>query len=209
MKQWNDDHPKAKLMNRKRAAILLAAKNAFLDTGYDKTSMESIAKSADVSIMTLYRHARSKDELFAAVTSSACEPTDSVELAKLEAIMALPLHEALYQTAIHMQQTLLRDDSIALIRLAVSEAVRFPRLSELAYEGFIQRLINVTTWILSQIEPASTLDKPERVALAEAFVDRLVGTNLIRVLLGLSGAPPAEVEARAVRAKDAVVERFS
>jgi AcrR family transcriptional regulator len=35
-------------------------------------TMESIASSAGVSIMTLYRHARTKEALFVAVVSEAC-----------------------------------------------------------------------------------------------------------------------------------------
>ena len=43
MKDWPTDHPKAKLMARKRAAILDAAREAFLRDGYEGTSMEEIA----------------------------------------------------------------------------------------------------------------------------------------------------------------------
>lgn len=183
-------------MIRKRAAILQAAQNAFLDTGYDGSSMESIAKTADVSIMTLYRHARSEDELFAAVT--ACEPVDSAELAKLEAIMKLPQPEAIFQSALHMQQTLLREDSIALMSLAISEATRFPRLAELAYAGFTHRLVDVTTWILSEIAPESGLNVETRPTLARIFVDRIVGMDLIRSLLCLSAPSIEDLQSRAL-----------
>ena len=51
-------------MKRKREAILAAARRQFLAHGYGGTSMEAIADAAGVSIMTLYRHAETKDELF-------------------------------------------------------------------------------------------------------------------------------------------------
>src|SRR5690349_15571641 len=67
VKDWAPDHPKAKLMARKRAAIVDAAREAFVRDGYGGASMERIAKDAGVSIMTLYRHAEGKDDLFSAV----------------------------------------------------------------------------------------------------------------------------------------------
>ena len=60
MRSWSSEHPKAKLIARKRSAILAAARDAFLSCGFEGASMESIAGSAGVSIMTLYRHARSR-----------------------------------------------------------------------------------------------------------------------------------------------------
>lgn len=209
MKEWADDHPKARLMNSKRAAILQAAKKAFLGTGYDGTSMESIAREANVSIMTLYRHARSKDDLFAAVTASACEPVDSTELAKLEHIMSLPLDDALFASALHMQENLTREDSLALIRMVIAEVSRFPHLAELAYQGFIARLVDVTEWILSQLAPANGLAIQERRVLAEVFVDRLIGVDLLRALLGMGQPSTAALHCRATVARDEITHALA
>lgn len=105
MKLWAADHPKAKLIARKRAAILAAARQAFLRDGYDGVSMEGIAAAAGVSIMTLYRHAESKDQLFAAVMLSACEfahdQDDAVAFAPTD-----PLYEVLVAVGDQFQQNL-------------------------------------------------------------------------------------------------------
>lgn len=210
MKQWSPDHPKAKLMDRKRKAILDAARGTFLEAGYGGTSMESIARAAGVSIMTLYRHARSKDELFAAIIESACEPADDRELSELEEIMRQPLGEVLVLSAIHMQEKLTRDDTTALMRIVIAEAARFPGLAELAYAGLIQRFETVTAWILSQIEPtASETDEAERSRLAHMFVDRIIGVDLLRALLGLGGAEAETVRCRALAARDDVLRHLS
>ena len=202
MKEWSADHAKAKLMTRKRGDILAAAKKAFLDTGYDGTSMERIANSANVSIMTLYRHAQSKDELFAAVISNACAPTDAREREELEGILRLPLAEALVESAIHMQEILVAKDNVALMRVVLAETTRFPHLAQLAYEGFIGRLEDVTAWLLAEMKQTSTLAKGERKRLGRLFVDRIVGPDMLRVLLGLPGSTAAERRRRAERARD-------
>jgi TetR/AcrR family transcriptional repressor of mexJK operon len=67
MKTWSDDNPKAALMERKRAAIVDAARQLFLTSGYAQTSMDKVAEKAEVAITTVYRHFNNKDDLFSAV----------------------------------------------------------------------------------------------------------------------------------------------
>jgi TetR/AcrR family transcriptional regulator, mexJK operon transcriptional repressor len=71
MRSWSPDHPKAKLLERKQQVILGAARQEFLRAGYGCTSMEAVAKAADVSIATLYRHASTKEVLFRAIVSQS------------------------------------------------------------------------------------------------------------------------------------------
>src|SRR6202011_6067937 len=78
LKKWSDDNPKAALMERKRAAIVAAARQAFLESGYAQASMDRIAESAEVSVKTIYRHFENKDELFSAVMQAACRADSSI-----------------------------------------------------------------------------------------------------------------------------------
>ena len=56
----------------KRAQIIQAGKVVFLDNGFGAASMDVIAASAGVSKMTIYRHFRSKELLFAGVIDALC-----------------------------------------------------------------------------------------------------------------------------------------
>jgi TetR/AcrR family transcriptional repressor of mexJK operon len=208
MKAWSADHPKAKLMTRKRTDILSAAKAAFLESGYGGTSMESIAKNANVSIMTLYRHAQSKDVLFGAVIANACAPADEAERSGLEAIFELSLADALTESALHMQEMITTDDTAALLRVVLADVARFPKLGELAYAGLIGHLETMAAWLLSEIEPTSKLTADRRRELGRLFVDRIVGADLLRVLLGLPGPTPVERRRRAERARDDVLREI-
>ncbi|MGW0998761.1 TetR/AcrR family transcriptional regulator [Streptomyces sp. NPDC002520] len=58
---------RAGLQPSKRAALLKAGLRAFLADGYSGSSVNRIAADAGVSIATLYRHFRSKTDLFIAV----------------------------------------------------------------------------------------------------------------------------------------------
>jgi AcrR family transcriptional regulator len=53
---------------RRRQQIILAAKKIFSAKGFNKTTMEDIAKKAELSPGTLYLYFKNKDELFASLS---------------------------------------------------------------------------------------------------------------------------------------------
>ena len=59
--------------DRRREAILLEARRAFMSQGYAASRMEPIAREAGVSTATLYQAFRSKAELFDAVIADASD----------------------------------------------------------------------------------------------------------------------------------------
>lgn len=202
MKDWSADHPKAKLMARKRAQILDASREAFLTLGYEGASMEAIAAKADVSIMTLYRHAESKEDLFSAVIAQACDPTDPEEQAHWGKLMRQPLGEVLVAFGITFQERLSDPDTVALMRVVMAESSRFPALGELAYSGFVGHLEGMANWLLGSMPESANLPAATRKRLATRLTDRLFGADMLRVLLGLGGASPAEQKKRARLAAD-------
>ena len=206
MKNWPTDHPKAKLMARKRAAILDAAREAFLRDGYEGTSMEGIAASAGVSIMTLYRHAEGKDNLFVAVIASACHPADQGERIRSEESLQKPLEEILVFVGLMFQERLANPTTTALFRAVMVETERYPHLADMAYNGLIGTHEDALDAFLSQRVETASLDAGQRRKLSAAFLNRLVGIDNIRVLLGLSGASEAE---RLDRAKSSTAELLS
>lgn len=208
MKDWAVDHPKAKLMARKRAAILAAAKDIFLEQGFEGASMESIAAAADVSIMTLYRHAESKDDLFAAVIASACDPDDEEEQAGFIELMKRPLAEVLVEVGMIAQQRLANPETVALMRAVMAETTRFPQLGETAYSGFVGHLEQFAEVVLAGKPESHDLGMAEHKRLGALFIDRLFGADMLRVLLGLGGVSPAEWRQRAIRARDEVMQQM-
>lgn len=207
MKDWPVDHPKAKLMARKRAAILAAAKDIFLRLGFEGASMESIAAAADVSIMTLYRHAESKDDLFAAVIASACDPNDESEQAQFVELMKRPLADVLVEVGMIAQQRLANPETVALMRAVMAETARFPQLGETAYSGFVGHLEFFAEMVLAEKPESRDLGKAEHKRLGALFIDRLFGADMLRVLLGLGGVSPAQWRQRATRARDEVLQQ--
>lgn len=206
MKDWTADHPKAKLMARKRAAILDAAREAFLRDGYEGTTMEGIAAGAGVSIMTLYRHAEGKDTLFAAVIARACHPADQAERAGIEESLQKSLEDVLVFVGLMFQERLASPTTTALFRAVMVETKRYPHLGDMAYSGLIGTHEDALDAFLSQRVETATLDARQRRNLSAAFLNRLVGIDNLGVLLGRDGASEAE---RLDRAKSATAELLS
>ena len=53
---------------RRRQQIMVAAKKVFTTKGFNKTTMEDIAKEAELSPGTLYLYFKNKDELYASLS---------------------------------------------------------------------------------------------------------------------------------------------
>jgi len=138
LKQWSDENPKAPLMRQKRAAIVRAAKDLFLQGGYVKTSMDAIADLARVGIKTVYRHFENKDELFSEVMRAACTPelldelTDAPALAESSAKdrswFSAPPSKALALAGLEYLQHALSSEQLALYRVVTQDAHLFPEL---------------------------------------------------------------------------------
>jgi TetR/AcrR family transcriptional regulator, mexJK operon transcriptional repressor len=197
MRQWSDNHPKVKLLARKRAAILEAAQEAFLQHGYEGASMEGIAHAAGVSIMTLYRHARRKEDLFVAIIANACDHSSEEEQAEMDAMLRMPLKDVLIKTGIIFQEKLARPEFISLLRVVITEIKRFPNLAEAVYNAYFVHWTTNFDAFLAQREPFKAMTPKTRKALCDAFFSRLVGTDALRVLLGMHGASQSEQRERA------------
>jgi len=197
VKDWAADHPKAKMMAAKRAAIVAAAREAFLRDGYSGASMEAIAQAADVSIMTLYRHAESKDELFAAVIEGACHPDEREQQDRLDGVLKKPLVEILTFVGVMFQERLNGTTTTSLLRVVMTEVRRFPHLGQLAYEGLIGSHLDAMDEFLSGRPELGRLDPDQRRRLGGRFFNRLIGLDGYRVLLGLPSASATEMQDRA------------
>jgi TetR/AcrR family transcriptional regulator, mexJK operon transcriptional repressor len=208
MRQWSDNHPQGKLLARKRAAILDAAQATFLQLGYEGASMEAIASAAGVSIMTLYRHARRKEDLFAAVIANVCDHTSEEKQAELDEVLRLPTKDLLIKAGVLFQEKLASDQIMGLLRAVVTEIKRFPDLAETVYDAFFaQWAVNLDAF-LAQKEPFADMAPKTRRKLCDVFYSRLVGTDAVRVLLGMKGASAAERLERARAAADEMLARL-
>lgn len=205
-KTWAEDDPKAGLMARKRGQIVDAARKAFLDAGYAEASVNRIAATAGVSIKTLYRHYESKDELFSAVMEAACgRPLAEGETPPPPAWYALPPAEALPEAGTGYLRHVLSPEQLALYRVVVRNAHRFPDLGrrylqataaprDAVFSGYLDLWAGREGWTVS--------DQP---AAGQVFAGLLKAGLFDEVLCGAHVATAEEISRKAEGAAAAML----
>jgi len=112
--------------------ILDVATGLFLGDGFGATSIEAVAKRAGISKRTFYHRFRGKEELFEAVVRRLIArwtpPFDAV------LFEAPSLADALRRAAEHMLAVALTPEALALHRMVLAEARRFPGLARILHE---------------------------------------------------------------------------
>jgi TetR/AcrR family transcriptional regulator, mexJK operon transcriptional repressor len=120
---------------RKRHAIIEAATEVFLRKGYRGTSMDEIAARAAVSKQTVYKHFADKERLFTEIVVGTVEEASDPVYEEVAALEDSGDVEAdLRDLARRQLATVLQPRLLALRRLVIAEAGRFPELGRAFYE---------------------------------------------------------------------------
>ncbi len=170
--------------------ILDVATGLFLGDGYGATSIEAVARHARISKRTFYHRFRGKEALFEAVVRRLLERWMPRFDADLPA--APSLAETLRRTAEYMLKAALTPEALALHRMAITEATRFPALARILHDlGGAAGIERVARYLEAGIAGGEIRPIDARFA-AEQFI-MMVVTVPRRRALGL-GAPfnPAE-----------------
>ncbi|MBT0666941.1 TetR/AcrR family transcriptional regulator [Novosphingobium profundi] len=123
---------------RKRAAIVEAARQSFLEQGYAATSMSAVADALSCSKATMWSHFNSKEDLFAAVIDELVDEF-SQEIDEVLTQQTFS-HPALRRACLRFLDCLLAGHSIRLFRLVVGEGERFPEINVMFYSRGPEKL---------------------------------------------------------------------
>lgn len=118
----------------KRAAILKAARENFLTGGYSGAAMAQIAREADVSTATLYKHFASKDALFSAVVQAAYTGSDLAIMTDIDGLSARAVVERLVGAYVLQQFDGRMND---LLRVVIAEVPSAPELAQDVFENSV------------------------------------------------------------------------
>lgn len=153
----------------KRQAILAAAEEAFLDSGYDAVTMDDLADRSGVAKQTMYAHFGSKDALFVdlvtAMTSVAGDPIHDTPAHIEQAADVGPL---LVERMSQQLDIVLTPRLLRLRRLVIGEVARFPALARALAEHGPHRGLASIEVLLRDLDGRGLLAVPEpRVAAAQ------------------------------------------
>lgn len=141
-------------------------------------------------------------DLDLAVVSGACTPKDDAERAYLEGLMDLPLEEVPRPLAIRMQEVLVHPETIALIRVAMTETKAFPHLTDQAYRGFVQHFEEIAGWIVREQAAGRAYSEARIENAVRAFANRILSGDIVRLLFGQPPPTKAAMETNAAAARD-------
>lgn len=137
--------------DERRQHILEVAGEVFLEQGYAAASMSAIAARLGGSKGTLYNYFTSKMELFVAYMSKACVANSEALLATADDTTSM--EEALRRLGVGFLEFILRDEAMAVSRLVIAEAHRFPELGEAFYEtGPKQSMAVLADWMKRRMD---------------------------------------------------------
>ncbi len=120
--------PEAGRAELRRAAFLKAARDVFLEYGYEAANMAEIVKRAGGSLSTLYAQFGGKKGLFEAMIDARV--TDLTEQMHIELAAHAPLREGLKRIGEAFLSRQLEAEALDVFRLMVAQAKKFPELAE-------------------------------------------------------------------------------
>jgi len=170
--------------------ILDVAEALFLGHGFGATSIEAVAKRAGISKRTFYHRFPGKEQLFEAVVRRLIERwTPPFDAGLLE---ARSLEDGLLRSAEYMLAVALTPQALALTRIVIAEAQRFPGHARILHEVGTERGIERLAAYLETLIARGQLGAVDANFAAEQFI-RMVVTGPQRRALGL-GTPLGAAE---------------
>jgi TetR/AcrR family transcriptional regulator of autoinduction and epiphytic fitness len=134
-----------RLTDRKREDIIRAAIAEFRANGFDITSMDKIAATAQVSKRTVYNHFPSKEELFAEILNQLWARVTAEQESAYRP--DLPLRDQLRQILMAKVQMLADDNFLDLARVAIAAAIHSPERAQNMVARMGEREEGLTVWI--------------------------------------------------------------
>ncbi len=157
--------------------ILIGGERAFIAGGYDLTTMDAVARHAGVARASVYNNFAGKEELFLAVMERGidafvAETTGSYDPAS-------PATARLRAAAVGFIRAAAAPDAVAMYRMVVSLAPRFPQLGRTLHERGLTRIVREFATLAAQAgiaEPGPFAAHLFALLMGGYFGDRLLGT---------------------------------
>lgn len=171
----------------RRLAYIHAAGDMFLRQGYADVSMESVAAAVGGSKVTLYGYFSSKEALFEAFVIEVGRGT-AQGFFEFEVLSGDDLG-TLHELGFAYLKLITSPEILALDRLIISEAIRFPKLTRIFYEHGPKRVVDTMTDVLKQLSIGQCMRTAQARRVALHFKALCEATIRDRQLWCLDGPP--------------------
>lgn len=174
----------------KRAAILCAASQLFLELGFERATVDRIAQAAGVSKLTVYSHFADKEGLFVALIVSKCD--EHFEAREFVDLAPLGVREALLRIAAAFLKLMFHPDVIALHRVLMTSASAETHMNELFWDAGPAPTLTALARLLERFDAEGALRIARPMRAADQFFAMLKGGEHLRVVLNVGDRPDAK-----------------
>lgn len=180
------------------------AEQVFLARGFAATTMQAVAAEAGASKETLYRHFRSKEELFAEVVSNRAQQMRAKLDADFDRPHAMP--DVLRDLGIRLLTQMSQPDMMCLLRMVIAEVPRDPEIGRIFFQHGPERTrVRLTEYLAAARQRGEFRGEDGELA-ATLFLSAVMGSQH---LLRLTVFEPEPLGAEEIsRRVDEVVAMF-
>lgn len=182
----------------KRLTILEVATKAFIELGFNNTSMSEIASRVGGSKSTLYNYFSSKEDIFSAVVEASAKTDIASAFESLD--LKKDIEETLTHFGSHYLSCILSPDILAIWRMAISESERSD-IGRRFYAQGPQRGWRLLSDYLGKKIEEGVLRKSDNWICAMHLKGLIESELFLGVALGVETAPDkAQIEQATTRA---------
>jgi AcrR family transcriptional regulator len=164
----------------RRRAFLRAAREVFLEQGFEAANMSEVVRRAGGSMTTLYAQFGSKEGLFLAIATE--QHNRVMEAMTPDAVDHLPLEEGLQAIGERYLRVLLEPETLAMFRIVIGEGRTFPEhVRQIIFSGGDKVRAAVAAFMRSHGKALADAD-----ADASYFVEMLRSRHHYRALVDTS-----------------------
>lgn len=194
--------PKIRLTDLKRQKIFDAAIHEFTNRGFEATSMERIAATAQVSIRTVYKHFSGKESLFRAIAQALCDVAGQITDCPYDA--EVPIGQQLSDIATRYLELVTSDQFARAMRIATSESISLPEESKGISVQYKANNVGVIKWVEEAVADGK-LSVKDTIRAGEQFLSLIEAFALWPQLLHIKPAPDTTEQKKIV---ESTVEMF-
>ncbi len=173
---------------QRRQALMEAARQVFLEQGYEGASIEEVMRRVGGgSKASLYSYFGSKEGLFFDILAAHSE--EFTKDLKIPKVADEDVERTLVAIGKRYLRMMLDDDRLALFRVMYAEAQRFPELARRFFERGPQRSRTMLSCYLQLQTEAGRLDCPDPDFSAAQFFELMKGRPHTAQMFGLAPFP--------------------
>lgn len=190
-------HPRPGRITSEEAAlrdqrIIATAVKLFLEHGYADTTINLIAQEARVSKRTLYLTFGDKSKIFLEAMRTTVGRLSNIRL-EIDERDRGDVVGVFERIARSIYGYVLSEQGIAMTRIVIAEAGRFPELVPIAQKQGAEHVHEIVGALFSEIEQKGVCSFSDHDEAVSCFTDFVIAPVMFHTLLGLHSEPPSDL----------------